>query len=287
MARSLNPVPAESRTGEESGPGVIAHQSLFIMRYLLIILLLCTGIAQAQDTIRVLTYNIHHANPPSREGFIDLDAIARVINQQRPHLVALQEVDVHTGRSGPTLHEANELAARTGMQAYFAKAIPHDGGEYGVALLSRYPISEGRTVPLPTEAATKGEPRVLGIITVTLPGGRRIMMASTHLDVLKNDINRLQQIREISRILGNAPLPVILAGDLNAATGSAVIQVLDSTFTRTCDVCAPTIPVHTPNRTIDFITFRPATAFKVLRHEVITERYASDHLPVAAELLLK
>jgi len=242
--------------------------------------------AMPVDTIKVLTYNIHHANPPSKKDVIDLDAIAAVINQQHPDLVALQEVDVHTGRSGRDVHEAEVLAAKTGMHAQFAKGIPYDGGEYGIAVLSRYPIQEGHAYQLTSAPGSKGEPRALCTVTVKLKNGRRVMMASTHLDVLKPDTDRLLQMREISRILGQAGMPVILAGDFNAKPGSAAIQVLDSAFTRTCDKCPFTIPVDTPNRTIDLIAYAPAKAFRVIEHTVIPERYASDHLPVAAKLVL-
>jgi endonuclease/exonuclease/phosphatase family metal-dependent hydrolase len=239
------------------------------------------------DTVKVLSYNIHHANPPSRKDFIDLEAIANVIKQQQPDFVALQEVDVHTGRSGRDVHQAEALAARTGMHAYFTKGIPYDGGEYGIAVLSRYPVLQGKGYQLPSLPALKGEPRALCTVIVALPGGRKIMVASTHLDVLKTDSNRLLQMREISRILGSAGMPVILAGDFNARPGSAAIQVLDSAFTRTCGNCPFTIPVDKPNRTIDMIAFAPGKAFRVLQHEVIPERYASDHLPVIARLIVK
>jgi endonuclease/exonuclease/phosphatase family metal-dependent hydrolase len=39
-----------------------------------------------------------------------------------------------------------------------------------------------------------------------------------------------------------------------------------------------------PTKAIDFISFAPAGKFHVLNHQVIPERYASDHLPVVAEL---
>jgi endonuclease/exonuclease/phosphatase family metal-dependent hydrolase len=241
--------------------------------------------AKQQDTLKILTYNIHHANPPSRPGLIDLDAIARVINEQQADFVALQEVDVHTGRSGREVHEAEVLAAKTGMHSFFAKAIPYDGGEYGIAVLSRYPVKEGHAYALPSAPDVKAEPRALCTVTVTLPDGRQIMMASTHLDVTKNDSNRILQTREIVRILGKAGIPVILAGDMNAREGSMAINVLDSTFIRTCRNCPFTIPVETPGRAIDFIMYSPAGAFRVLQHQVIGERYASDHLPVSATLI--
>src|SRR5690606_7643924 len=90
-------------------------------------------------TVRVMSYNIHHAAPPSKPGVIDLDAIAAVIHAQQPDLVALQEVDVFTGRSGP-FNQAEELGKRTGMSAHFFKAIDHDGGEYGLAILSKLEV---------------------------------------------------------------------------------------------------------------------------------------------------
>jgi len=238
------------------------------------------------DTIKVLTYNIHHANPPSKKDVIDLDAIAKVIKQQQPDFVALQEVDVHTGRSGREVDEAAVLAAKTGMHAQFAKGIPYDGGEYGIAVLSRYPIQEGHAYALPSAPGSKGEPRALCTVTVKLPGGRQVMMASTHLDVQRPDTDRLLQVSAITGILAKAGMPVILAGDLNAKPGSAAIQALDSTFTRTCSSCPFTIPVDKPNRTIDHIAYAPANAFKVTAHMVIPERYASDHLPVTATLVL-
>src|SRR5687767_3450568 len=75
-----------------------------------------------KHTLKILCYNIHHASPPSKPGSIDLDAIAKVIMDHQPDLVALQEVDVFTGRSGP-YNQAEELGKRTGMSAYFFKAI--------------------------------------------------------------------------------------------------------------------------------------------------------------------
>ena len=120
--------------------------------------------------ITVLCYNIHHANPPSRPNLIDIHAIATVIKQQQPDVVALQEVDVYTTRSGKTLHQADELARLTGMKAYFAKAIDYAGGAYGVAILSKFPMENWKNTPLPTDDATKGEHRTLVSVTLLLPG---------------------------------------------------------------------------------------------------------------------
>jgi endonuclease/exonuclease/phosphatase family metal-dependent hydrolase len=110
-----------------------------LTRHLLTALLLslvcfaAPGANAQQGTLKVMTYNIHHGNPPAKEGLIDLEAIAEVIKGQAPDLVALQELDVLTKRSG-NIDEVKKLAELTGMHAFFSKGIDHEGGEYGVAV---------------------------------------------------------------------------------------------------------------------------------------------------------
>lgn len=238
------------------------------------------------NLLTVMTYNIHHANPPSIKDSIDIDAIARTINQQYPDIVAVQEVDVNTKRSG-NINEAALLAEKTKMYYYFAKAIDYGGGDYGVTILSKYPLSGTTTYKLPSLAGTGGEPRVLATASITV-NGKEILFACTHLDAQRNDTNRVLQINAITDILQKERLPVVLAGDLNAVAGSKVINVLDGNFSRSCVMdCGFTIPVENPNKTIDFISFRPAAGFAVRLHKVVDERYASDHLPVVAVLEIR
>ncbi len=233
--------------------------------------------------IKVMSYNIHHANPPGHKGVIDLEAIARVIRDQKPDLVALQEVDVNTSRSGK-VNQASALAQLLGMNFYFARAIDFDGGKYGVAILSRHPLSEMETIPLPEDAAPRSEDRVLAIATVTLPSGKTIRFGSTHLDV-ENAANRLQQVQTISQIADQEKRPFILAGDFNDLPESQAIAELDKIFSRTCQSnCAYTFPQDVADRTIDFIAFTKESGLQVVSQQVIPERYASDHLPLVATL---
>jgi len=240
------------------------------------------------NSVKVLSFNIHHANPPSRPNVIDLDAIANVIKQQNPDIVSLQEVDVFTLRSGKSVHQANELARLTGMKAYFAKAIDYEGGEYGVAILSKLSMEGMKNFALPTAEGTNGEHRTLGTAIVTLQGGKKILFGFTHLDAQRSSTNRLLQIKRIAEILQPEQLPVVIAGDFNATPQSEVINILDSSFTRTCtSACGFTIPVINPNKTIDFIAYKPSVNFSVIEHKVIDEKYASDHLPVSVVLKIK
>ncbi|MET3114789.1 endonuclease/exonuclease/phosphatase family metal-dependent hydrolase [Pedobacter sp. CG_S7] len=238
------------------------------------------------DNLRVMSYNIHHCNPPAVAGKIDIEAIANVIKAQNPDLVALQEVDVNTIRSGK-INQARFLAEMLGMNFYFAKAIDHEGGDYGVAILSKYPISENKIHHLTTQADTKGEPRVLATVLVSLPNGKKFRLGTTHLDAQKADTNRLLQVRELNAIAQQEKLPFIIAGDLNAMPGSTAINLFDEQYFRTCEDCEFTIPIINPKRTIDFIGFTNASPFEVISHNVIPERFASDHLPLLSVLKFK
>ncbi|SIQ99263.1 Metal-dependent hydrolase, endonuclease/exonuclease/phosphatase family [Pontibacter lucknowensis] len=238
---------------------------------------------KAASQLRIMSYNIHHANPPGEKGVIDLEAIAGVIRSEEPDLVALQEVDVHIPRSG-NVHQAEALAAMLGMHFYFAKAIDFGGGEYGVAILSRYPLSDTRKVELPKEDSPKAEGRVLAVATVQLPGGQRIRFGSTHLDI-QSSANRQQQVQTIIAVAAADQLPFILAGDLNDYPDSPAIATLDETFQRTClAACEATFPQDKPDRIIDYIAFTRSSGLAVRSHRVVPESYASDHRPVVAVL---
>lgn len=233
--------------------------------------------------ITVMSYNVHHCNPPSAGDKIDVEAIAKVILAEKPDLVALQEIDVNTERSGKGNNQARLLGEMTGMKYYFSKAIDHQGGDYGVAVLSRFPIVDSINYRLPIYPDKPEEFRTIAAVKVILPTGQNLLFASTHLGL--KEPNRLLQAEKIIEHFGKNDLPMILAGDFNAVPESKVIQYFDQYFTRTCkNDCLPTIPVEIPNKTIDFIMFNSKDSFETINMRVIDEKYASDHLPVVARL---
>ncbi|MGJ7033165.1 endonuclease/exonuclease/phosphatase family protein [Niabella hirudinis] len=242
--------------------------------------------SSGMDALTFMSYNVHHCNPPSKAGVIDVDAVVKVIKREDPDVVALQEIDVNIRRSG-SINQAALLSQKTGYHFFhFSKSIDHDGGDYGIMILSKYPLSDVETHKLPTDPATGGEPRVLSLATVTLPRGKKIRVASTHLDFHGKTNGRLQ-MTEVNRILADEKLPVIIGGDFNATEKSETIQVLDKAFTRTCQNCAFTIEEGKEKQAIDFIAYKPGNAFSVLSHRVIEEDYASDHRPVQAVLKIR
>ncbi|MCO4291886.1 endonuclease/exonuclease/phosphatase family protein [Solitalea sp. MAHUQ-68] len=241
------------------------------------------------DTLRILTYNVHHCNPPGKT-IIDVPAIINVVKQSNASIVALQEIDVNTSRSGKELNEAEAIANACGMYFCFGKALDFAGGGYGVAILSKFPISEVQCYNLPKDAKPQTEQRVLLTATLSLSDKKQIRFANTHLDV-QSAQNRELQINEIIKIIkaGGKKVPFLIAGDFNDTPNSSTINLLDKNFQRSCIDCEPTVPQDIPHQTIDFIAFEKHLRKKiaVVKHTVIEETYASDHRPVYAELLIK
>ncbi len=235
--------------------------------------------------LKVMTYNTHHCSPPAKTEFdIDMEAIANVIKAESPDLVALQELDVNTTRSGISLNQAAELARLTGMNYYFAKALDYRGGEYGVGILSRFPILESNKQLLPKKEGIAGEQRAIAWVTVEIEDGKKIIFASTHFDVAEH---RLVQAQKVQEIFKDATYPVVLGGDFNDSPGTEPINYLDQYFTRSCPkICPFTAPADVPKKAIDLIFYTPKADFEVKKSYTVPERSASDHLPLVVDFLV-
>ena len=243
------------------------------------------------QSLRVMTYNIYGARATSPANAADVDAIAEVIRRQNPDFVTLNEVDVFTNRTGKDVHQARDLAEKLGMEWHFSKAIDRDGGEYGDAVLSKYPILEKRSYRLPCAAEQPGEDRSLCVIRVQIDG-KDLYVASTHLDHLSGDASRLVQATEIRRIRDTElEGDLILCGDLNAIPSSNVIATMTSFLTNTGPIDQYTFPSDDPSRKIDYIMYAPIEHFGVQNCQVVSRGDqqvggvdASDHRPVIADI---
>lgn len=262
----------------------------------------------APRTLRVMTYNIHHA--AGADGRVDVERIARIIASTAPDVVAIQEVDVRTKRVD--MDEAEELGRLTGMHAVFGKAIDFMGGDYGQAILSRYPLSDVTVHPLPSKP--NKEQRIALAATVHPGQGRSdFTFVSVHLDHA-SAADRTEQVEQILRIFPcDRVSPLLIAGDLNAGPGAPELRPLMERFDNTLSVRRPTAgprvagshggdkasaptsqgahskgththPADAPNRQIDFILVPADGPWVTSDSRVIDEPVASDHRPVWAEL---
>lgn len=246
--------------------------------------LYCQKKIDSNKIIRVLSFNILHG--ATTKGDFDLDIIARVIKNSNPDLVALQEVDFKTNRV-QKYDLATELGYRTKLIALFGKAMDYDGGEYGEGILSKYSFLTTRNVPLPYSLGN--EPRSALEITTTLKSNDTISFIGTHLDHLKNPVDRIKQVKRINEAFIQNKYPTILAGDMNAEPGSEPIRILRKYWTSSYDKKSQyfTYPSSYTKKKIDYIMFYPKNKWKVLESKVIQDTIASDHCAylVVLELL--
>jgi endonuclease/exonuclease/phosphatase family metal-dependent hydrolase len=232
------------------------------------------------QVLRVLSYNIYHGE--TMRGNFDLEQIARVIRQADPDLVALQEVDLYTGRSGDR-DLATELGLLTRMLPLFGRAMPFDGGEYGEGILSRYSFLSSRNHALP--AGEGKEPRSALEVRVIVQSGDTIAFVGSHFDHT-GEVDRIEQAACVRDILEKLDLPVILAGDLNANPESETMEILFSDLKPSSSDMAPTFPSHGPETKIDYILFGPPERWRVLESRVICDTVASDHCALLSVLEL-
>jgi endonuclease/exonuclease/phosphatase family metal-dependent hydrolase len=224
----------------------------------------------------VLTYNIHHGE--GADGKLDLERIARVIRQAEPDLVALQEVDQKTERTG-RVDQPAQLARMTGLKFVFGGNLKLQGGDYGNAVLSRLPIRRHANHALPSH--DQGEQRGVLEVEVESPSGSALLLLATHLDHRRGDFERLASAKAINDLAASRPdQPAILAGDLNAVPDSAVLIRIFESWTNSTDRPLPTIPVARPERQIDYVLVRPAPRWNVIEAKVLDEAVASDHRPL-------
>jgi endonuclease/exonuclease/phosphatase family metal-dependent hydrolase len=231
------------------------------------------------EALAVLSYNIRHGR--GTDGVLDLERIAGVVLASGAELVALQEVDERTERTGG-VDQAAELGRLTGMHHAFAPFMGFQGGRYGLAVLSAHPILSHRVIDLPPG---KHEPRVALLVEVELPGWERLAFVSLHLDWLADDAERFAQAGALVEALDDQSR-VLLAGDFNDVPGSRTIRAFEGAGFVAAEAGGgdgSTFPAGAPDRRIDWIMHRPASAARS-ESVVLEEPVASDHRPVLARL---
>ena len=240
--------------------------------------------------LRVMTYNI-------RSGNGDLARTAAAIRSLAPDIVGLQEVDVHwAGRSGFE-DQARRLGEMLGMQVRFAPIYSLPAGDstksprqFGVALLSRYPIvgwKNDTLTRLSTQTQNPVPAPAPGLLEATIEVDRTVVRVfNTHLDYRSDPGVRIQQVAEMLFYLGNSSRPTLVLGDLNAGPEAPELQPLLQRVRDTWQASAGpgfTYPAIEPEKRIDYVL--TSMHFRV-RSASVPATQASDHRPVLVDLLL-
>lgn len=228
--------------------------------------------AQAQNTLKLMSYNIKNAN--GMDDVCNFQRIANVINNASPDVVAIQEVDSMTNRSGQK-YVLGEIAERTQMHGYFAPAIDYDGGKYGIGLLTKQLPLRLQTLPLPGREEAR---------TLILAEFADYIYCCTHMSLTEED--RMKSLELVKAFTSSSTKPLFLAGDMNAEPESGFIKKLQKDFQILSNPKQHTFPAPDPKETIDYIATlkQNAKGFAVISAKVINEPMASDHRPILVEL---
>ncbi len=228
--------------------------------------------AQAQNTLKLMSYNIKNAN--GMDNVCNFQRIANVINNTSPDVVAIQEVDSMTNRSGQK-YVLGEIAERTQMHGYFAPAIDYDGGKYGIGLLAKQVPLRLQSLPLPGREEAR---------TLILAEFTDYIYCCTHMSLTEED--RMKSLELVKAFTSSSTKPLFLAGDMNAEPESGFIKELQKDFQILSNPKQHTFPAPDPKETIDYIATlkQNAKGFAVISAKVINEPMASDHRPILVEL---
>lgn len=239
---------------------------------LLVIATLFVFSVQAQNTLKLMTYNIKNAN--GMDDVCNFQRVANVINNASPDVVAIQEVDSMTNRSGQK-YVLGEIAERTQMHAYFAPAIDFDGGKYGIGLLTRQVPVRLQTIPLPG----REEARAL-----ILAEFEDYIYCCTHMSLTEED--RMESLKIVKSFTAPYKKSLFLAGDMNAEPESDFTKELQKNFQLLSNPKQHTYPAPEPKETIDYIATLKSNAngFALISAQVLNEPMASDHRPILVKL---
>lgn len=252
--------------------------------------------------MRLATFNILHGRSLA-DGRVDLDRLRRAVREIDADVLAMQEVDLDQPRSEMADLTAVAAEAMGAVSHRFVAALAGTPGatwisatgreqpgtaSYGIALLSRCPVSDWQVLRLPRIpvrfpmylpgpnkwAIVREEPRAVVVARVDTPSGP-LTVANTHLSFVPG-WNRVQ-LRRLRRDLAGLPGPRVLMGDLNLRPpGPANLTGYRSL------AGAATFPAAAPTHQLDYV-LTDDDSISVLSHETpMTE--LSDHLPLVVEV---
>ena len=230
--------------------------------------------------LAIASYNVHSCVGLDRK--CSPSRVAAVLRELNCDIYALQEVDNRPGDHEESM-QLEYLAATMQMAAVPGLRIVRHTGEYGNAVLTRFPIKEIRRHDL---SYSWCEPR--GAIDIELDvGGQPLRVIATHLGLRRSE-RRFQWRRLMVAIAeGSMEMPTIVLGDMNEWYRGA--RTLREAHVAFGEPPAPAgFPSFAPLLALTRIWVRPRPALEsVVVHRNELTRQASDHLPLKATLDLR
>ena len=213
--------------------------------------------------LKILSWNVQFfAGRPNNKFFFDggsdpwpsadkvtatAKAVAKIIEQEDPDIILLQELDdgAERTRFHDQLQQLLDLlpenyAAHTSSFYWLADFVPHTELMWGVgmkmSIISKYRLEQARRYALPAittdDIFTRqyNPKRAIHGVTLPIEGGGKLHVLNTHLSAYAQGTDTmLHQVASVDKILGNFAAQgetVVLAGDFNLIPSDAAYQDL-------------------------------------------------------------
>lgn len=220
--------------------------------------------------IRVMSFNTHRS-------FGGIETIVQEMREWDPDIVLLQEIDRFWGRTG-WLDQAAFFGERLDMEWAFRAAVKQGRSEYGIAILSRFPILQRFDHPLPW--APGAERRGLLGIGIEVKG-TPLRVYDLHLQHQMTGL-RIAQAQAVAGVLDTVEEPVILGGDMNATSVTTAMAPILARLQDTFGMVGTGRPGTGPHDSrIDFVL--AATPLVPLRSVAMRSKI-SDHARVISDI---
>ncbi|MHB8878565.1 MAG: endonuclease/exonuclease/phosphatase family protein [Myxococcaceae bacterium] len=214
------------------------------------------------------------------EVHANMAGIYKLINEVRPDVLLVEEIEVNSRRSAyfdmvGGILENTHLAYAAYVPTWNSRYIPSEGlgrMDMGNAIFSVFPIASAESLPLSDRTdldAVHKEfylHRAVGRAVLQL-GSREVAAMVVHTEAYDTDGTASRQFLEIQELLKNEPLPFVIGGDFNALPPTSVRSVH---FNDESDASLGTEYEQPPYKLDDMKPF-----FETLVPEISLQRYGT------------
>ena len=234
--------------------------------------------------LKLMTYNIHSGVGVDKR--YDLERICRVLDDERPDIAALQELECRSDRI-PHDDQSASLARVLAVNSSFCATRPAGRGSFGIAVLSAFPVLREQQYDLSYQ--TSREPRYCLRVDLEIGRSAVLHVFNCHLGLgaRERSFQRRQMLSDAILLGKELRHPVVVMGDFNDRPISVVHRSLQKhftdAFTATGQRWAPTFKIGPIPLRLDhiYVSDRIRVIDCQVRIDALT-RVASDHRPVIA-----
>ena len=236
--------------------------------------------------LTLMTYNIHSAVGVDQR--YDLGRIRRILSDERPDIVALQELECRTSQTSYE-DQSDVLAKHLAFKPVFCATRRAEEGSFGLAVLSAFRVVHHQQYELTYQ--THREPRYCVRVDLEVEPGAILHVFNCHLGLTARErtFQRKQMLSEAILLSEELRHPVVVMGDFNDRPISVVHRTLRKHFTDAFTASGkrwgPTFTLGPVPIRLDYIYLGRGIQVRDcrVRNDALA-LVASDHRPVIASV---